>query len=108
MLLGKNQKKFVAALRAPRLKQCHDGYLHTDSAGKPVPCELAACYCTLGLALDALDLHETRSSKLLTELCLTNLTAIKLVEMNDDEKLTFAQIADKIEENPADFFTESK
>lgn len=107
MQLGENQKKFVAALRAPRLKQCH-GYLHTDSAGKPVPCELAACYCTLGLALDALDLHETRSSKLLTELCLTDLTAVKLVKMNDDEKLTFAQIADRIEAAPADFFTESK
>lgn len=107
MQLGENQKKFVAALRAPRLKQCRN-FLYTDSANNPQSRQNAECCCTLGLALDIFDIHETRSSKIYTTLNLTDESAAKLVDMNDVDGLTFAQIADKIEAAPADFFTESK
>ena len=102
MELGPNQKKFVQELRTTKFKQCRD-ILFADNSGKQTSEPEATQCCTVGLLTTMFGVRN-----FMNPVALTATTACLLIDMNDSEKLSFAQIADKIEENPAKFFTESK
>jgi hypothetical protein len=102
MKLGPNQKKFVQALRTTKFKQCR-GRLFTDDDGKQTSAPEATHCCTVGLLESTFGARNWFGST-----ALTTEKACLLIDMNDEQKLSFAEIANKIEAAPQDFFTESK
>ena len=100
--MGPNQKKFVRALRTTKFKQCRNVLFANDSGQVHGPEKATRC-CTIGLLESVFG---ARNWFNLT--ALTTEKACLLIDMNDDQGLSFAEIADKIEAAPHNFFTESK
>lgn len=100
MQLGENQKKFVTALRTTKMLQSFSS-LFANANGVYVNRNVATHCCALGVG-------SLEFTSLFNELAFSTSGACRVIDMNDEEKLTFIQIADKIEASPAKFFTESK
>ncbi len=102
MELGPNQKKFVKALRTTKFKQCRNVLFKKNSKKVHNPEKATHC-CTVGLLELTFGVRNWFSF-----MSLTTEKACLLIDMNDDEELSFAEIADRIEAAPQNFFTESK
>jgi len=102
MEMGPNQKKFVQELRTTKFKQCRDILFADDSGNQTSESEATHC-CTVGLLASIFGV-----GNFMNPVALTATTGCLLIDMNDEQGLSFAEIADKIEAAPHDFFTESK
>lgn len=99
--MTKAQKtKWIEALRSGKYTQGFNQLKNIDSDG-------AVCYCCLGVANEVLELNSFSANFIVSApvnglhdaTFLSHYTQAKLMELNDDMKLSFEQIADYIEAN---------
>jgi len=98
--MNEHAQQWLEALRSGDYEQTYEMF---SSQGQ---------FCAIGVACDLISPSEPVTSELIDHvttdyLHLTHEGVDKIVSMNDDQEMTFSQIADQIESSPSTYFETS-